>query len=139
PAEAGLPLLPALAEPQPELVVRLPGRIRAVPARDGPGHLQLHQARPRRRRGPPVPQDRLPSDERTDPVRDLPTGASAEAAGRRAVSDEPMNKTKPTALQIAAIAGFVLSCFGLALYLWISFGGPTPLAPRDYQIKVPFT
>ncbi len=50
-----------------------------------------------------------------------------------------MNKTKPTTLQISAIAGFVLSCFGLALYLWISFGGPTPLAPRDYEVKVPFT
>ena len=35
------------------------------------------------------------------------------------------------------MVGFVLSCFGLALLLWVSFGGPTPLRPESYQIKVP--
>lgn len=49
-----------------------------------------------------------------------------------------MIKVNPTPLQLAAIIGFVLSCFGLALYLWISFGGPSPLAARNYEVKVPF-
>jgi virulence factor Mce-like protein len=47
-------------------------------------------------------------------------------------------KVSPTPLQLTAIVGFVLSCFGLALYLWISFGGPSPLAARNYEVKVPF-
>jgi phospholipid/cholesterol/gamma-HCH transport system substrate-binding protein len=49
-----------------------------------------------------------------------------------------MQKMAPSAVQIAAIIGFVLSCFGLALYLWTSFGGPTPLSPQSYDIEVPF-
>ena len=48
-----------------------------------------------------------------------------------------MEKKAPTALQGLVIVGFVLSCFGLALLLWISFGGPTPLRPQSYEIKVP--
>lgn len=49
-----------------------------------------------------------------------------------------MKKTPPTPLQIAAMAAFALSCFAIALFLWMSFGGPTPLSPRGYEVKVPF-
>jgi phospholipid/cholesterol/gamma-HCH transport system substrate-binding protein len=38
---------------------------------------------------------------------------------------------------LVAIA-FALSCFGLALFLWVSFGGPVPLAPKSYEFTVPF-
>jgi virulence factor Mce-like protein len=31
---------------------------------------------------------------------------------------------------------FALSCFGLLLFLWVSFGGPIPLKPEGYQFKV---
>ena len=50
-----------------------------------------------------------------------------------------MQKQAPSFLQMATIVGFVLSCFGLLLYLWVTFGGPTPLAARGYLMKVPFT
>src|SRR3954453_6241914 len=33
---------------------------------------------------------------------------------------------------------FALSCFGLLLFLWLSFGGPVPLKPKGYQFKVAF-
>ena len=33
---------------------------------------------------------------------------------------------------------FSLSCFGLLLFLWLSFGGPIPLQAKGYELKVPF-
>src|SRR3712207_3079547 len=33
---------------------------------------------------------------------------------------------------------FALSCFGLLLFLWLSFGGPTPLKPKAYRFNVAF-
>jgi virulence factor Mce-like protein len=33
---------------------------------------------------------------------------------------------------------FALSCFGLLLYLWLSFGGPIPLKPKGYRFKIAF-
>ena len=44
----------------------------------------------------------------------------------------------PTATRILIAVGFALSCFGLALFLWIAFGGPVPLKPESYRIEVPF-
>ncbi|HWD38431.1 MAG TPA: MlaD family protein, partial [Fimbriimonas sp.] len=37
------------------------------------------------------------------------------------------------------IVGFALSCFGILLFLWVTFGGPTPFKAKPYQIKVPFS
>src|SRR3712207_9096748 len=34
--------------------------------------------------------------------------------------------------------GFALSCFGILLFLWIQFGGSTPLKPEGYRVKVAF-
>jgi virulence factor Mce-like protein len=31
---------------------------------------------------------------------------------------------------------FALSCFGILLYLWVSFGGPTPLRAQGYRVSV---
>lgn len=50
-----------------------------------------------------------------------------------------MNKQAPSIAQMIAIAGFALSCFGLLLFVWVAFGGPTPLAARGYEVKVPLT
>lgn len=50
-----------------------------------------------------------------------------------------MNKQAPSVGQIIAIAGFALSCFGLLLFVWVAFGGPTPLAARGYEVKLPLT
>ena len=33
---------------------------------------------------------------------------------------------------------FALSCFGLLLFLWIAFGGSTPLRAKGYQYTIPF-
>jgi phospholipid/cholesterol/gamma-HCH transport system substrate-binding protein len=44
----------------------------------------------------------------------------------------------PTVGQIAVAVAFAFSCFGLLLFLWTTFGGPVPLKPEGYRIKVPF-
>ncbi len=50
-----------------------------------------------------------------------------------------MSKRAPSTAQLLVIAGFALSCFGILLFLWITFGGPTPFKAKPYEIKVPFT
>ena len=50
-----------------------------------------------------------------------------------------MQKQAPSVFQLATIFLFVLSCFGILLFLWVSFGGPTPLKAKGYTVKVPFT
>jgi phospholipid/cholesterol/gamma-HCH transport system substrate-binding protein len=49
-----------------------------------------------------------------------------------------MQKRAPTFGNILVIVLFTLSCFGLLLFLWESFGGPVPLKPRGYQFTVAF-
>lgn len=49
-----------------------------------------------------------------------------------------MSKKAPSTAQLLVIAGFALSCFGILLFLWITFGGPTPFKAKQYEIKVPF-
>ena len=36
------------------------------------------------------------------------------------------------------ITGFALSCFGILLFLWITFGGPTPFKAKSYEVTIPF-
>lgn len=47
-----------------------------------------------------------------------------------------MQKTALSTSRLLTIAIFSLSCFGLLLFLWVSFGGPTPLKPRGYRVVV---
>src|SRR3954467_14686227 len=49
-----------------------------------------------------------------------------------------MQKTAPTFGRLAAMVIFALSCFGLLLYLWLSFGGTVPLKPKGYRFQVAF-
>jgi len=49
-----------------------------------------------------------------------------------------MSKRAPSTTQLLVIAGFALSCFGILLFLWITFGGPTPFKARSYEVKIPF-
>jgi phospholipid/cholesterol/gamma-HCH transport system substrate-binding protein len=49
-----------------------------------------------------------------------------------------MSKRAPSTLQLLVIAGFALSCFGILLFLWVTFGGPTPFKAKSYEIKIPF-
>lgn len=50
-----------------------------------------------------------------------------------------MSKRAPSTIQLAVITAFALSCFGILLFLWVTFGGSTPFKAKAYQIKVPFT
>ena len=49
-----------------------------------------------------------------------------------------MIKQAPRPLQIVAMVAFVMSCVGVLLYLWLSFGGVIPLKSQGYQFKVRF-
>jgi ABC-type transporter Mla subunit MlaD len=49
-----------------------------------------------------------------------------------------MQKQAPSVGRILIAVGFTLSCFGLILFLWIAFGGPTPLKPEAYKITAYF-
>jgi phospholipid/cholesterol/gamma-HCH transport system substrate-binding protein len=49
-----------------------------------------------------------------------------------------MQKRAPTLGNILVIILFVLSCFGLLMFLWESFGGPLPLKPKGYRFTVAF-
>jgi phospholipid/cholesterol/gamma-HCH transport system substrate-binding protein len=50
-----------------------------------------------------------------------------------------MQKRAPTLANILVIVLFALSCFGLLLFLWESFGGPVPLKPKGYRFTVELT
>src|SRR3954454_21711407 len=45
-----------------------------------------------------------------------------------------MDKQAPSLPRIITMVVFSLSCFGLLLFLWISFGGAIPLKPKGYQV-----
>jgi len=53
--------------------------------------------------------------------------------------DDPMSKRAPSTTQLLVITGFALSCFGILLFLWVTFGGPTPFRAKTYEVKIPFT
>ena len=40
--------------------------------------------------------------------------------------------------QLAAMVIFAFSCFGLLMFLWLSFGGPIPLKPKGYRFQIAF-
>jgi phospholipid/cholesterol/gamma-HCH transport system substrate-binding protein len=44
----------------------------------------------------------------------------------------------PSLARVLTMAAFALSCFGLLLFLWLSFGGPVPLKPQGYRVQVAF-
>jgi len=50
-----------------------------------------------------------------------------------------MVKEAPSLGRIAAMVLFALSCFGLLLFLWLSFGGPVPLKPKGYRFRTSFS
>jgi ABC-type transporter Mla subunit MlaD len=49
-----------------------------------------------------------------------------------------MQKTAPSPARLAGMALFALSCFAILLFLWKSFGGPSPLAPTQYRFSADF-
>jgi phospholipid/cholesterol/gamma-HCH transport system substrate-binding protein len=49
-----------------------------------------------------------------------------------------MQTQAPSIGRILVAVGFALSCFGLLLFLWITFGGPTPFAAQSYRFTAEF-
>ncbi|WP_354701202.1 hypothetical protein DSM112329_01509 [Paraconexibacter sp. AEG42_29] len=49
-----------------------------------------------------------------------------------------MNKQPPTVGRVMVMVGFALSCFGLLLFLWVTFGGAVPLQPKGYRFQTSF-
>jgi phospholipid/cholesterol/gamma-HCH transport system substrate-binding protein len=49
-----------------------------------------------------------------------------------------MQKQAPSIGRILVAVGFTLSCFGLLLFLWVTFGGPIPLKPESYRFTADF-
>ncbi|HKP91690.1 MAG TPA: MlaD family protein [Thermoleophilaceae bacterium] len=49
-----------------------------------------------------------------------------------------MQKNAPSLGRILSMVVFALSCFGLLLFLWLSFGGAIPLKPKRYELRVNF-
>ena len=49
-----------------------------------------------------------------------------------------MIKQAPSLGRLAVMVGFALSCVGILLFLWLSFGGSVPLKPESYRIHVRF-
>jgi phospholipid/cholesterol/gamma-HCH transport system substrate-binding protein len=47
-------------------------------------------------------------------------------------------KQAPSVGRIVAMVAFTLSCFGILLFLWLSFGGSVPLRSESYRLKVAF-
>ncbi len=49
-----------------------------------------------------------------------------------------MIKQAPSVGRILTMVAFTLSCFGIVLFLWLSFGGSIPLRPQGYRVEVAF-
>jgi phospholipid/cholesterol/gamma-HCH transport system substrate-binding protein len=49
-----------------------------------------------------------------------------------------MEARAPSLGAVMAAVLFALSCFGATLFVWRSFGGPTPLAPTGYRFHISF-
>ena len=47
-----------------------------------------------------------------------------------------MQTSTPSVSRVLVMVVFALSCFGLLLFLWLSFGGPIPLKPKGYRVEV---
>ena len=49
-----------------------------------------------------------------------------------------METGSPSIAKIFTMVLFALSCVGLLLFLWLSFGGTIPFNPQGYRFKVAF-
>jgi virulence factor Mce-like protein len=47
-------------------------------------------------------------------------------------------KQAPSVGRILVMVAFALSCFGILMFLWLSFGGSVPLRPKGYEMHVKF-
>src|SRR5581483_6319558 len=49
-----------------------------------------------------------------------------------------METGTPSLTKVLTMVLFALSCVGLLLFLWLSFGGTLPFNPQGYRIRVAF-
>jgi len=49
-----------------------------------------------------------------------------------------MQTSAPSIGRVLVAVMFALSCFGLLLFLWVTFGGPIPLKPKSYVFTADF-
>jgi phospholipid/cholesterol/gamma-HCH transport system substrate-binding protein len=49
-----------------------------------------------------------------------------------------MIKQAPSIGRILTMVAFALSCVGILLFLWLSFGGSVPLKPQGYRVHIKF-
>ncbi len=49
-----------------------------------------------------------------------------------------METSSPTVGKTITMVVFTLSCLGLLLFIWLSFGGPIPLNPQGYRFRAAF-
>src|SRR4051794_21367015 len=49
-----------------------------------------------------------------------------------------MQTQAPSAGRVMVAIGFALSCFGILLFLWVTFGGPTPFKAKSYRFTADF-
>ena len=49
-----------------------------------------------------------------------------------------METGTPSATRVFTMVLFALSCVGLLLFLWLSFGGTIPFNPQGYRVKISF-
>src|SRR5205823_8453765 len=49
-----------------------------------------------------------------------------------------METGTPSIGKVATMVLFALSCVGLLLFLWLSFGGTIPFKPEGYRVRVSF-
>ena len=68
----------------------------------------------------------------------VPLHAHPDPHRHPGLRDRLMNKSAPSLSRILTMVMFALSCFGLLLFLWLSFGGAVPLKPQGYRVQVAF-
>jgi phospholipid/cholesterol/gamma-HCH transport system substrate-binding protein len=49
-----------------------------------------------------------------------------------------MDTGSPSITKIASMVAFALSCVGLLLFMWLSFGGAIPFNPQGYRVRIAF-
>src|SRR5437764_5913824 len=49
-----------------------------------------------------------------------------------------METSAPSIRKVITMVLFALSCAGLLLFLWLSFGGTIPFNPQGYRIQIAF-
>src|SRR4029079_10414243 len=84
------------------------------------------------------------ADRHREPAAGRADAAPEPAVRERELPQQPTRrpptviKQTPSLGRIFAMVAFTLSCFGILVFLWLSFGGSVPLQPQGYRVTVQF-